>query len=91
MARFRWQHLVLPLFGLIIGFGLAEGSLRVLGILPFRIGRTLARWDPINTQIEPHGELGYRQRPNAAFHYANGTVARTNSQAFRGDSSRASK
>lgn len=84
-ARARWQYPVLVLFGLIFGFGLAEVSLRVLATLPLRMVRTLAQWDPINTQIEPHGEFGYRQRPNASFHYANGSVAHSNAQAFRGD------
>ncbi len=85
MARVRWQYLVLVLFGLILGFGLAEVSLRVLAASQLPMGRKLAQWDPINTQIEPHGELGYRQRPNATFHYANGTAAHSNGQAFRGE------
>jgi lysophospholipase L1-like esterase len=35
-------------------------------------------------QIEPHGELGYRQKPNAHFTYGNGVVATANAMGFRG-------
>lgn len=83
--RLRLQHVVLVFFGLALGLGLAEASLRLLALVPVNMAQRLAEWDPIDTQIEPHGELGYRQRRNAAFHYINGTVAHSNAQAFRGD------
>lgn len=50
-----------------------------------RKGRSLAEWDPLRMKIEPYGELGYRQRPNTAFEYVNGTVAHANAMGFRGD------
>lgn len=44
----------------------------------------LRSYDLMAVQIEPVGKLGYRQRPNAVFHYANGTTATANALGFRG-------
>lgn len=85
IASVRWRYPVLILFGLTLGVGSAELSLRILAASGFPTASRLAQWDPLNIQIEPHGELGYRQRPNAAFHYADGTVAHSNAQGFRGE------
>jgi lysophospholipase L1-like esterase len=69
-------------FSLVIGAGLSEGVLRVYTAVNPR--SPLRGVDPMGIQIEPHGTLGYRQRPNAVFHYFNGTSASSNSLGYRG-------
>ena len=70
--------------GLLVGFGLMEGALRVYAATSDTFGTGIRQFDPMAVQIEPHGTLGYRQRPNATFHYANGMVAHSNSLGYRG-------
>ncbi len=81
----RFWNLSLLIFGLTLGTLLTEVMVRSYSRA---MGGTLAdeieQWDPFAVQIEPHGELGYRQKPNSVFHYANGTVAKSNGMGFRG-------
>jgi len=70
--------------GLLVGLGLMEGVIRVYAATNESFGTGIRQFDPMAVQIEPHGRLGYRQRPNATFHYANGTVATSNALGYRG-------
>ncbi len=69
---------------LVVGAGLAEGTVRLLAAVDKPLGDGLRGFDPMGVQIEPSGTLGYRQRPNGALHYANGTTATSNSLGYRG-------
>jgi lysophospholipase L1-like esterase len=44
----------------------------------------MREFDPMAVQIEPHGDLGYRQSPNSHYHYVNGTTASSNAAGYRG-------
>jgi lysophospholipase L1-like esterase len=70
--------------GTIVGGGMMEGALRAYAALDRTFGRDFRQFDPMAVQIEPNAAFGYRQRPNATFHYANGTVAHSNAMGFRG-------
>ena len=61
-----------------------EIALRVLEPLGLSIAGAIGRRDPYAVLIEPHGELGYRQRANAVLHYQNGTRATANAESYRG-------
>jgi lysophospholipase L1-like esterase len=62
----------------------AEGLLRVYFSRVETLGEAFRGFDPLTVQIEPHGQDGYRPRPNAKFHYRNGTIAHANAERFRG-------
>jgi len=70
--------------GLLVGLCLMEGVIRIYAATNHSFGTGIRQFDPMAVQIEPHGRLGYRQRPNATFHYANGSVATSNSLRYRG-------
>lgn len=80
----RWTKLVLLGFGLALGSAGAEGLLRAYGRLGGAGGRLLVNLDPLDAEILPMGQLGYRQRPNARLRYDNGTVATSNALGYRG-------
>jgi lysophospholipase L1-like esterase len=63
---------------------LAEGTIRAYASVNRAFGAGLKEFDPMAVQIEPHGRLGYRQRPNSVLHYGNGAVATANSMNYRG-------
>lgn len=44
----------------------------------------MAQFDPIRVAIVPHGQFGYRQRPNSTYHYGQGSVANSNRMGYRG-------
>jgi hypothetical protein len=67
-----------------LALGLAEGVVRIFTRVNKTTGATLGYLDPYAVQVEPHGTLGYRQRPHAQLHYVNGTVATANGMGFRG-------
>jgi hypothetical protein len=67
-----------------MALGLAEGVVRLYAYVDKGTGATLGHLDPYAVQVEPHGTLGYRQRPHASLHYINGTVATANAMGFRG-------
>ncbi len=70
--------------GLVIGVGLMEGTLRAYAAIDKRFGDGLREFDPMAVQIEPHGKLGYRQKPNGSFHYVNGVTVHSNERGYRG-------
>jgi lysophospholipase L1-like esterase len=70
--------------GLLVGLLMAEAGLRVLAASGTRGTRGFQLWDPLAVKIEPHGELGYRQKPGTELRYPNGTVASANALGYRG-------
>jgi len=74
----------LILTGVMVAGALSEGMVRLYAKVNPTLGEQLRRWDPMAILIEPHGERGYRQRPNTEFRYRGGTVAHSNGQGFRG-------
>lgn len=70
--------------GLLVGAGMMEGALRVYAAINPSFGTQFKAFDPTIVQIEPHGTMGYRQRPNSVLHYFNGTTATSNSLGYRG-------
>ena len=70
--------------GVMVAGVLSEGIVRLYANANPTVGEQLRRRDPMAILIEPHGDRGYRQRPNKDFRYRNGTVAHSNGQGFRG-------
>lgn len=70
--------------GLVGSVALAEGAIRLATVASAPLAEAMHDYDPMAVQIEPMGQLGYRQRPNALLHYRNGTTASTNSLGYRG-------
>lgn len=68
----------------IIALACAELGLRAYAGLNINFGERLRQYDLLSVQIEPMGPYGYRQRPDATFHYRNGTVATSNALGYRG-------
>ncbi len=72
-------------FGLLMGGISAEAGLRLYGVAAGGwFANALYEWDPFAVLIEPHGELGYRQKPNSTYHYEKGRAATSNAMGFRG-------
>jgi len=69
---------------LAVAIALAEGGLRAFAALGGPAGAQLKAYDPLAVLIEPHGELGYRQRPDAVYRYINGASATSNHAGYRG-------
>jgi len=85
MTRGRMAgELLLGAFALGAALVLGEAGVRVYAALAPTFARQLTEADPLSALIEPHGDLGYRQKPNSHFRYANGTVATANAMGFRG-------
>jgi lysophospholipase L1-like esterase len=78
------QRLGLIAAGLVLGALLAEGGVRAYAAVDRGLGTHLAETDPLAILVEPHGTIGYRQKPNMRFRYANGTAATSNGMGFRG-------
>ena len=69
----------------LVGAGLVgEIAVRVYAAVDDQFRRDLRSFDPLGSLIVPHGELGYRQRPNSTFRYWNGTFATSNAEGYRG-------
>jgi lysophospholipase L1-like esterase len=47
-------------------------------------GQRLAAFDPLAMRFEPHGEYGYRQKPNHVYTFGNGAQAVSNGMRYRG-------
>jgi lysophospholipase L1-like esterase len=77
-------YAVLLSLGTAAGLLVAEAGVRLDAALNPRLAQQLHEWDPLAVSIEPHGDFGYRQRPNHMFRYANGTAATSNAMGFRG-------
>ena len=76
---------VLAGLGLLIGAVCGEAGLRLYAsAISSSFARELVQRDPFAVLIEPHGELGYRQKRLGKYRYGNGTVATTNAMGFRG-------
>jgi lysophospholipase L1-like esterase len=71
-------------FGLLVGVVAGEIGIRVYASWHEGFGRAVRAADPFAISIEPHGRLGYRQRPKSTFHYSNGTYATSNALGYRG-------
>lgn len=70
--------------GIVAGLTLAEIGLRAYALANRSFAARLRQYDLLAVQIEPMGPYGYRQRPDAKFHYENGTVATSNALGYRG-------
>lgn len=70
--------------GLLVAGCIGEASLRAFATVDRNFGAAMHGYDPLAVEIEPEGALGYRQRPNSVFHYANGTTATSNALGYRG-------
>ncbi len=70
--------------GIVAGVTLAEIGLRAYTLVNPAFAARLKQYDLLAVQIEPMGPYGYRQRPDAAFHYENGTLATSNALGYRG-------
>jgi lysophospholipase L1-like esterase len=82
--RLRLRELTLAVTVACAAIGLGELGVRLVAALDQSFGRQVVALDPLSALIEPHGELGYRQRPGSKYHYSNGTVATSNAMGFRG-------
>jgi lysophospholipase L1-like esterase len=86
--RERFRHIIgagtLVAVALLASIIIAEGTLRVSAALVPSLGAELRGFDPLAILIEPHGDFGYRQRPNRTFTFPNGTSATSNALGFRG-------
>src|SRR5262245_52633443 len=67
-----------------VGTGLGELAVRGVALVNGDWSRRLRGSDPAASVIEPHGELGYRQKPRSTYRYINGTKATSNAMGFRG-------
>jgi hypothetical protein len=76
--------LVVMLIALIMGALLSEGAIRLYAAFDHNFALGLKEFDPFAVELEPHGRHGYKQRPNARFHYENGSVATSNALGYRG-------
>lgn len=81
----------LLLFGLLIGGAMAEVTTRVFARTSASELAGRLSIDPNEVNVEPHGELGYRQRPGRTFRYRNNTFATSNAMGYRGPEVRGPK
>src|SRR5262245_6628762 len=84
MQRQAFFTVGLVIFGLLMAAGAGEVVIRAYGRWDEGFGGIVRQADPFAISIEPHGQLGYRQRPNSTFHYSNGTQATSNAAGYRG-------
>lgn len=68
----------------LLAAAVAEVAVRLVVPLSPRLSPIMHMQDPAQVKIEPHGEQGYRPRPNATFSYRNGAVAHQNALGWRG-------
>lgn len=80
----RGALLLLVVVGLTLGGLVAELAVRLAAATVPSVKALFAGTDPLGVLVEPHGELGYRQKPNSVFKYANGSFATSNAMGFRG-------
>ena len=80
------QYWLMLGFSLFVGFGIAEGVVRVFAVFGGELGHRLAKYEisPATMPIEAYGAHGFRQKPNQIFPYKNGTAAYSNSKGYRG-------
>jgi lysophospholipase L1-like esterase len=70
--------------GFLVGALAAEILARGYAHFGGRVGQSLAKRDPLNVLYEPHGAFGYRQKPNRAQRFGNGTQSNWNAMGYRG-------
>ena len=70
--------------GLVLGILIGEATVRAYAGLHDHARQVLLNSDPLAVLIVPHGEFGYRPRPNSVFRYRNGTAATINAMGYRG-------
>ncbi len=80
----RGALILLLVIGLVVGGLVAELAVRIAAATVPRLTALFRGTDPTGVLVRPHGELGYRQKPNSTFSYANGTFATSNAMGFRG-------
>ena len=83
----RWRvppDLVLAALTCGAAVGLGEVAARGYAAVSPRFARQVAAADPLSALVEPHGDLGFRQKPYSRYHYLNGTVATANALGYRG-------
>lgn len=83
-------RLILAALGLLVGAVVGEAGLRLYAALVADFRGEIGTLDPMAVLIEPHGGLGYRQKPNSTFRYARGW-ATSNAMGFRGPMVQVSK
>lgn len=84
--RVRQALATTALLSAALGFAgvAAEVAIRLATRVSSAVSLLFYGSDPLAILVEPHGELGYRQRPGSTYHYANGTSATSNASGFRG-------
>lgn len=84
MSRLRLRETGLGVVAVCAAAALGELGVRADAALDENFRRQVVALDPLSALIEPHGDLGYRQRPGSKYYYGNGTVATANAMGFRG-------
>lgn len=77
-------RLVVSGFGVLAGAGLAELAVRAYVGFGGERALGIAQLDPMAVLVEPHGRMGYRQKPHSTYRYRNGTAATSNALGYRG-------
>jgi len=78
------RKLLFMSLSLTISLLLIEGMLRTYAWVGGSTGQRLAAFDPMAMRFEPHGEHGYRQKPNFTYTFGNGVQATSNGMSYRG-------
>jgi lysophospholipase L1-like esterase len=84
LSRTTINSLAVLAASLFASVALGEIAIRVYAKANRPFGARIREFDPSAVLIEPHGSLGYRQRPNSVFRYINGTKATSNDEGYRG-------
>lgn len=78
------RRVLATLVAAALGLAGAELVTRAFARFGGELGAELARFDPLRARFAPHGDFGYREWPNHPYPFGNGTVAYSNSMAYRG-------
>lgn len=77
----RWLSIAISI---ALGLLTSEGLVRLFARVSGPRGERLARFDPLLVRYVPHGDFGYRQRPNSTELFSSGASAHANSMGYRG-------
>ena len=84
-SRIPFHGVTLIAFGTLLGVSSGEALLRLYSAFGTgQLAADLGQWDPYAVRIEPHGQVGYRQRPWTVFSYGGGITATSNAMGYRG-------
>src|SRR5438552_1629892 len=83
-ASHRSASVTLFAVACIVAGIVAEGAVRVYGVVDAPFGAVIRSYDALSAKIQPQGDFGFRPKPNSVFRYSNGTVSRINSMGYRG-------